>query len=97
MTEKGVILNIESQVKRLVEAHSLLSAACSELTSERDRLLVENRTLQVRIKELESQLAVSELSDGLGGQSANSERARARVNRLLREVDRCIALLNKQE
>lgn len=97
MAEKGVILNIESRVCRLVEAHSALSVACSSLTSERDRLLEENRALQMRIKELESQLSVSELCDGFGGASANRERAKARVNRLLREVDRCIALLNKQE
>ncbi len=97
MAEKGVILNIESRVSRLVEAHSRLSASCSSLTSERDQLLAENRRLQMRIKELEEQLSVSELCDGFGGVNANRERAKARVNRLLREVDRCIALLNKQE
>ena len=37
------------------------------------------------------------LAEGLAGGGRNRERARARVNRLVREVDRCIALLNRQQ
>jgi len=38
------------------------------------------------------QLAVS-----LGGDTANKNKSRARINLLLREVDKCIALLTKAE
>ncbi len=33
-----------------------------------------------------------QLAEGLAGGSRNREKARARVNRLMREVDKCIAL-----
>ena len=95
MAEKGVIMNIAAQVDRLVESHSALAKACSALTAERDSLREENRTLKLQIKELQGQLAQMQLSDGLSGGGADKERARARINRLLREVDRCIALLAK--
>ena len=36
------------------------------------------------------------LSEGLGGPAGDRDKARARINRLMREVDRCIALLSKQ-
>ena len=95
MAEKGVIMNISAQVERLIEAHSTLTAACSDLTAERDALRDENRTLKMQIRDLQQQLAKMQLSDGLSGGNADKERARARINRLLREVDRCIALLVK--
>ena len=41
--------------------------------------------------------AYTTLAEGLAGGGRNRERARARVNRLVREVDRCIALLNRQQ
>jgi len=97
MSEKGVILNIESRVSRLIDEHRALSASCSKLTEERDALRDENRMLRQRIRTQESEIARLQLSDGLGGGGADREGARARVNRLLREVDRCIALLDKQE
>lgn len=95
MAEKGVIMNIAAQVDRLVGSHSALAKACSELTVERDSLREENKTLKLQIRDLQQQLSRMQLTDGLSGGGADRERARARINRLLREVDRCIALLNK--
>ena len=95
MAEKGVIMNIAAQVDRLIGSHSALAKACSELTAERDSLRDENRMLKLQIRELQQQLSRMQLSDGLSGGGADKERARARINRLLREVDRCIALLGK--
>ena len=57
----------------------------------------ENRTLQERVRSLEEELSCVRLAEGLAGGGRNRERARARVNRLVREVDRCIALLNRQQ
>ena len=93
MAEKGVIMNISAQVERLIGSHSALAKACSELTAERDSLRDENRMLKLQIRELQQQLSRMQLIDGLSGGNADKERARARINRLLREVDRCIALL----
>ena len=95
MAEKGVIMNIAAQVDRLVGEHAALAKACSELTAECDSLREENKTLKLQIRELQQQLSRMQLSDGLSGGGADRERARARINRLLREVDRCIALLSK--
>lgn len=95
MAEKGVIMNIAAQVERLIGSHATLAKACSELTAERDSLRNENRTLKLQVRELQQQLSRMQLSDGLSGGGADRERARARINRLLREVDRCIALLDK--
>jgi len=63
----------------------------------RDSLKAENRTLQERIRELDGELSRMQLTEGLAGGSRNRDKARARVNRLMREVDKCIALLGRPE
>ena len=87
MAEKSVITNIEARIRQLIDDHKRLSESCAELTAQRDNLKAENRTLQERIREIR-------LS---AGESRNREKARARVNRLMREVDKCIALLGRPE
>ena len=95
MAEKGVIMNIAAQVDRLIESHATLTRACSELTAERDSLREENRTLAMQVRELQNRISRLQLQDGLNGGVADKEQARARINRLLREVDRCIALIDR--
>ena len=88
-------MNIAAQVDRLVESHAALVRACSELTAERDSLRDQNRMLAMKVRELQSRIARLQLSESLSGGGADKEQARARINRLLREVDRCIALIDK--
>ena len=96
MAEKSVITNIEARIRQLIDDHKRLSESCAELTAQRDNLKAENRTLQERIRELDGELSRMQLTEGLAGESRNREKARARVNRLMREVDKCIALLTPQ-
>ena len=88
-------MNIAAQVERLIGSHATLARACSELTAERDSLRDENRMLKMQVRELQGRVSKLQLSDGLNGGTADREEARARINRLLREVDRCIALIDK--
>lgn len=95
MADKSVITNIEARVKQLIDDHRRLSELCAELTAQRDALRSEKRTLEVRVRELDAEVARMQLAEGLAGESRNRDKARARVNRLMREVDKCIALLGQ--
>ncbi|WP_462353283.1 hypothetical protein [Alistipes timonensis] len=95
MADKSVITNLEARVKQLIDDHKRLSELCSELTAQRDTLRSEKRTLEERVRELDAELARMQLTEGLAGESRNRKKARARVNRLMREVDKCIALLGQ--
>ena len=67
----------------------------ADLQAQRDKLQAQNRELTNRLAEAERRISSLELSEGLAGNSADRKQAKARVNRLMREIDRCIALLNK--
>jgi len=97
MAVKGVITELDGRVERLMEEHRRMAALCGKLTAERDALKEEKRTMEQRVRELDHELSMLHLSEGLAGGKADKEKARARVNRLMREVDKCIALLNKAE
>ncbi|MDE7305745.1 MAG: hypothetical protein K2N04_07535 [Alistipes sp.] len=97
MTDKTVIENIETRTRQLIEEHRRLKKFCTELTAQRDALRDENRTLERRIRELDAQVARMQLAGGLAGESSDRDKARARVNRLMREVDKCLALLERPE
>ena len=93
MAEKSVITTLESRVKQLMDDHKRLSEVVRELTTEVTKLKGEKRGLEEENKSLRTELQRKELAEGLAGDSRNREKARARVNRLMREVNKCIALL----
>lgn len=97
MADKSVIANLEVRIGRLIEEHGRMSALCRELTAERDALKIANRRLEERIRSLDAEVGRMQLVEGLSGGGRNREKARARVNRLMREVDKCIALLERPE
>ena len=97
MAEKSVITNIENRIRQLMDDHKRLSDQCAELTAQRDSLKAENRTLQERIRELDGELSRMQLTEGLAGGIRKRDKSRARVNRLMRELDNCIALLGRPE
>ena len=97
MVDKSVIASLEARVGRLIEDHRRLAGLCAELTAQCESLRGEKRSLEERLRELDAEVARLQLADGLAGGSGNRDKARARVNRLMREVDKCIALLERPD
>lgn len=97
MAEKEIIQRLRSEVERLIADHERIARECRELTRERDTLQGEKRRLEERVRELDTRLKSAELVEVMRGSEGNVERARQRVNNLLREVDSCIAAIKHQE
>ncbi|MFI3319306.1 MAG: hypothetical protein SNH01_00850 [Rikenellaceae bacterium] len=96
MAQKTIIESLESRVLDLMEDHRKLRSECRELISEREALLSQRRALKEQVAELERQLSIFQLREGFGTTAADRDQARLRVNRLMREVDKCITLLTSQ-
>ncbi len=98
MAEKEIIKRLRDQVERLIADHERIARECRALVKERDKLLAEKHRLEEKVREQDTHIKSLELVGAMRGGEGNVERARARVNSLLREVDRCIAtLLQEQE
>lgn len=97
MAEKDIIKLLRVEVERLIADHERVSRQCRELTKERDKLLGEKHRLEERVREQDTRIKSLELAEVMRGGDGNVERAKARVNNLLREVDRCIALIKQEQ
>lgn len=90
----SVVHTIERRVEQLIADHKRVSDLNHTLIEECEGLKLEKREAQERIVQLERELAMAELQSGLAGTTKNNARARAYINRLMREVDTCITLIS---
>jgi hypothetical protein len=97
MAQKDIVKSLAAEVDRLIADHERISEECRSLVKERDELLSERHRLLERQRELENTIKRLELACVMRGDDGSVERARARVNSLLREVDRCIAAIKQQQ
>ena len=97
MAEKDIVKLLRAEVERLIADHERVSRQCRDLTKERDNLLGQKHRLEERVREQETRIKSLELAEVMRGGDGNVERAKARVNSLLREVDRCIALIKQEQ
>jgi hypothetical protein len=98
MSQKEIVKRLHDEVERLIADHERIAKECRELVKQRDKLLGEKHRLEERLREQDTRIKSLELVGVMRGDDGNVERARARVNSLLREVDRCIAAIkNEQE
>lgn len=95
MARHAVIDSLGEKIARLIEDNRRLRSEADGTTRQRDKLRSENRELRENVVRLEKRLGVLELGSSLSGGGVDAERARARINRLMREIDRCVALMNK--
>ena len=99
MSGKSVIDSVGKNVARLVGDNRRLRERAERLAASNERLRSENDTLAAELAEVKQRLTVHELAEGFGGGSSDEagvKIARARVSRLMREVDKCIGLLNRE-
>lgn len=91
---QSVVKRVESRVEQLIADHKRLSEQNRDLIAQRDKLQATKREMQEHIAALEKALTLSEMRGGLVVATKSRSRARAYVNRLMREVDHCITLIS---
>ena len=92
---KSIVTSLESKIEKLVDSHHRTKKELSALQNQNNHL---NQTIAQQkqtIKELEDKYKVLKLSKSLSTSNENTHELKLKVNELIREVDKCIALLNK--
>lgn len=97
MACKSIISHIQAQAERVIAQHEKLESELATVVSERDSLKAELRKQQEENIALKAEVQRLRLTQSLGGNTADKAKSRARINLLLREVDKCIELLSKAE
>jgi hypothetical protein len=93
MSENKVVQRLESSIDKMLEQYTLASeevARLQMLTAAQQRKI---RTLQQQLSDAERALAQAKLSTAMVS-GVDTKAARAQINRLLREVEKCIELVS---
>lgn len=95
MPQHPIVISLRDKVLKLIEQNTSLQNELDRVVARKDRLKEDNVELTLRITEMEKRIKHLELAQGVASGREDKKLARARVNRLMREVDACIALLSK--
>ena len=96
MTDKNIIATLTADVERLMKLHE---SAMKEVATLREKSSEQNatiRTLQEQLREAKNETEKASLHAAIAGSVSNKAAARAHINRLLREVDKCIAMVSNR-
>jgi len=91
--EELALLN--KKIEELFERYNGLRTKNRDLKNENDTLkrYIEERELKIR--DLEKRYERIKISGALMGEGEGAAEAKKKVNELVREIDRCVALLNR--
>jgi chromosome segregation ATPase len=91
--EELIILN--RKLDELFNRYNNLRSEIGNLRNVNEELKVDLHERDNRIKELELKYERVKLSGALLGEGENATEAKRKINDLVREIDRCVALLNR--
>ncbi len=93
--QTGILNGIKGKIHSVKEKLQEQQVQNQELSVHNEALQQDVRQKQSRIKELEEKNQKLNLVKGIMAESENSDDARIRINKIVREIDKCIALLNR--
>jgi chromosome segregation ATPase len=91
--EELTLLN--KKLEELLERHNNLRTKNVELKNENESIKSILQERNDKIKELETKYERIKISGALMGEGENAVEAKKKINELVREIDRCVALLNR--
>ena len=95
MPENNLIRSLSEKIDLLMEDNRRAHGENQKLRKAEEKLNSDNRKLKGRIAELEQRIKIFEVGDAISGGNGDTKQAKARINRLMREIDKCIALMNR--
>jgi len=86
---------LHSRIQQLIEMYEKAKSANELLVRERSELKEQFRLEHDKLKDLQEKYNKLKISKALIASSEDVHDAKLKVNRMVREIDKCIALLNR--
>ena len=84
---------VKQKIKRLIAAYEAERMERIRLQDALDKAQAQNETYRKQITELERQIDNLKLTEAFKGRAINSTEAKRKVDSLVKEIDRCIKLI----
>ena len=92
---KEIIQNIVYKLEKLVKNYKALQAENSKLQKDNDALKVRLQEKEDSIVSLQDKVKLMNISKSIDTDKDGIKATRLKINEYVREIDKCIALLNK--
>ena len=92
---KTIINNIEVKVGKLIAKYDQLNAEKLGLQRNNDNLNVQLQNKESQIVALQDKVKLMNISKSVDASKEEVKSTRLKINEYVREIDKCIALLNK--
>ena len=94
MSINNTLSSIELKINKLVESYTDLKKKKSELDSEKTQLFEKLNAKEIEISSLQEKIKLINISKTVDVSSDDIKNTRMKINSYVREIDKCIALLN---
>ena len=91
---KNTVHELRSRVNTLIELHETAKNQIVRLEDENQQLKKELNQKEEELAGCREKLSTMELAKGIASAESTHD-AKIKINRIVREIDKCIALLNK--
>ena len=91
--ETEMLETVKEKITRLIAAYETEKMEREKLQAELEQTRTQNETYRKQIIELERQIDNLKLSEAFKGTAGNGTEAKKKVNALLKEIDKCIKLI----
>lgn len=89
------IKSLENLVNKLISDHLVVQKENAQLKANLEQSRAQEQSKSDELHNLEIQLERLRLARGLAGDPEEAKAAKAKLGSLMREIDRCIAMLNE--
>ena len=86
---------LKGKVRRVVSMYQQQKEKTDKLSREKQELINKLKSSEQKLSELENQYKKLKLAKTMVASSRDVQDAKLKVNRMVREIDKCIALLNR--
>lgn len=94
-TDKNTLLNgLKNKINAILSMYETALYEKNELNDRLEKALETNSKLNVKLLELENKLKEKELADAFSSNVSNNKEAKERIDAIVREIDKCLSLLN---
>jgi predicted nucleic acid-binding Zn-ribbon protein len=96
MTSKEIIEALTADVERLIKLHDSAMEEVVALREKSGEQSAKIRSLQEELRAAKAEVKKASLHAAIAGSVSNKAAARSHINRLLREVDKCITMVSNR-
>ena len=90
-----LIREFESNIRKLISEQKALREKNATLAAELDGKKIDLMEAHKEILDLQKEYKLLQTANGLGGSDENRRNSRQHLNKIVREIDKCLALLSE--